>query len=289
MLHFFKKTIFFHLLFVAFVFGQQTLANDDKKINEIKREMVNEIIKAAPDLKIGAPSISDEQRNKLEDPEFSQFIRDFCPRMSYLPLKAKWDQNIKAYNEKMEIVKKKGAAAVNWRSLNLGQNSFVPLSSAPFENSRSHQVGVSSLNELKSFLDNRLREIYPQCDFKMTQKPQLTSQKIIQDRKLYLRDLARANPEQVLDSEMVELKIFEPVQAATNKSMLFINVVAHGYKIRFEAPGRNIIRKPFKIIFSVKILKSGYYLRDLQELNPDSRVSLPPSEIQRAKMDKYGL
>ena len=286
---FYLISIFFCLIFNSFFFVKPANADQERKIKELKKEIVQEIIKAAPDLKIGAPSISEERLRKLQDPEFVQYINEFCPKMNYQSLKIKWDQNIKVYNQKMDLVKKKGAAAVNWKAPNLGKNSFAALSGAAFDSNSTQQISVPSLVDLKTFLDNRMREIYPQCDFKMTREPQFVSQKIINERKFYLKDLAKAYPERVLDSEMVELKIFDPPVAGSSKSMRYVNVVAHGYKIRFEAPGKNVIRAPFKIIFSIKILNSGYYLRDLQELNPDSKVSLPPSEIQRAKMDKYTL
>lgn len=289
MIKFYLISIFFCLIFNSFFFASPANADQERKIKDLKKEIVQEIIKAAPDLKIGAPSISEERLHKLEDPEFSQYIKEFCPNMNYQTLKTKWDQNIKVYNQKMDLVKKKGAAAVNWRAPNLGKNSFTALSGAAFENNYTQQISVPSLVDLKTFLDNRLREIYPQCDFKMTRQPQSMSQKIINERKFYLKDLSKAHPERVLDSEMVELKVFDPPIAGSSKSMRYVNVVAHGYKIRFEAPGKNIVRSPLKVIFSIKLLNSGYYLRDMQELNPDSKVTLPPSEIQRAKMDKYTL
>ncbi|MEK6774396.1 MAG: hypothetical protein AABY64_10670 [Bdellovibrionota bacterium] len=281
--------IFFHLIFISFVFSTLAKADQEKEAKELRKEIVKEILKTAPELKIGAPAISDEHRKQLEDPELSRFIKEFCPRMNYLTLKTKWETNTKIYNQRMELVKKDGAQAVKWRTPNLGQNSFSPFSSARFEGVRSQQISVPSLQNLKVFLDQRLREIYPHCDFTMTRKPQFTGDKIIHDRRLYLKDLSMSHPENVLDSEMIELKLFDPIQAADRKSIVFINVTAHGYKIRFQAPGKNIIKSPVKLVFSVKILKSGFFLRDMQELNPDSGVALPSSEIQRAQMDSYAL
>lgn len=280
--------IFFHLIFVSFVHVGNLRAEGPTVPAPLKNQITQEILKSTATLKKNSPPISEKERNKLEDPELSQYIKDFCPRRNYLYLKAKWDEGLKIHNERMEIVKKKGAEAAKWRTLNVGKNSFVPLSSAPFEGQGSQPVSPPSLSNLKTFLDQRLREIYPFCDFEMTRQPQQVSNKIIQERKIYLKDLALVSPEQVLDSEMIELKIFDPVQTA-RRLETHVVVIAHGYKIRFQAPGKNILRRPIRLAFLVKLLKSGYYLVDMQELSANPRVVLPGSEIQRPKMDAYSM
>lgn len=285
------KLIFFLLIFTSFVCGQVGFAGAAEKDlppEELKNEIVKEILKSAPELKKTAPAITEEERKKIEDPELSQFIKDFCPNRNYISLKVKWDQGTKLYNRRMEIVKNRGPEAAQWKSLNLGNNSFVPLSSAAFETRQNQNISVPSLSNLKTFLDQRLREIYPQCDFEMTRKPQMVSDKIINERKMYLKELSRANPEQVLDSEMIELKVFDPIRT-DRKSLVYLIVTAHGYKIRFQAPGKNIIRKPIRISFLVKSVKTDFFLSDIQELHPDPKVNLPSSEIQRAKMDAYSM
>ncbi len=281
---------FFHLIFASIAFGDPAWGAPEAApvSQELKQEIAKEILKSAPELKKNAPLVSEQERKKIEDPELSQYIKDFCPNRNYLYLKAKWEEGLKINNQRMEMVKKDGAQAAKWKSLNVGKNSFVPQATAGFDAQSSQAVSVPSLSNLKIFLDQRLREIYPRCDFEMTRRPQMVSDKIIQERKIYLKDLTSVNPEQVLDSEMIELKVFDPVQTI-RRSDTHLVITAHGYKIRFEAPGKNIVRRPVRLAFLVKLLKSGFQLVDLQELTPNPKVNLPASEIHRPKMDSYSM
>jgi len=295
-----QKLLFFLLISAAFISATSALAgaqeaaaqnptSQPRNLKEMKKEIAEEILKSANDLKMAVPATSDEQRKLLEDPELSSFIKEFCPRKNFLSLKVKWQDAVKSYSEKIDLMKKQGPQAVKWKALNLGQNTFVPRESAPFAPSQARGISVPFLASLKAFLDQRLREVYPHCDFKMTRKPQMMSDKIVQDRLLYLRDLSSVNPEQVLDSEMIEMKMYEPVQAADFKNNTLIIFSVYGYKIRFQAPGKTIHRKPIKMVFSVKVLKNGFFLRDMQEVVPSARISIPATEIHRAKMDDYPL